>query len=215
MNTFSLTEMFGKAVVINVNYKLTMVLFLAVAILIGAPMVSAKSNYLSSFNNYYDTSSTKLDTCNTCHGSSSGGSFNTYGVAYSKNGRNLASIEGLDSDQDGFTNIEEIKALTFPGDANDHPQTTSTTTTNVTQQQQTTAISDDDDDIEEELEDEKVSDDDIKEQLTTSVPASNVTEEKPTTEEPVNNTDETPKSPGFEAIFAVIGFITIAGLRRK
>lgn len=199
------------------NYKLTMVLFLAVVVLIGAPMVSAKSSYLSSFNQHYNTIDTRLDTCNLCHGSSSGGSFNPYGMAYSGSGRNFASIETLDSDKDGFTNIEEIKALTFPGDINDHPQTTSATpdatTTNVSQQQQTTTISDDD--IEEELEDDEVSDDDIKEQVTTAVPVNNTTPEKPTSEVPTSNTTETPKSPGFEAIFAVVGFLIIVGLRRK
>ncbi|OPY25605.1 MAG: hypothetical protein A4E23_00015 [Methanomethylovorans sp. PtaU1.Bin073] len=227
------TEITGKAVVINVNYKLTMVLFLAVVVLIGAPTVSAKSSYLSSLNQHYNTSGTNLDSCKTCHTSSGGGSLNPYGRAYSSNGRNFASIESLDSDNDGFTNIEEINALTFPGDANDHPQTTSatpTTTTNVTQQQQTTTISDDDDnELEDEMEDDEVSDDSIKEQLTTSVPVSNVTEEKPVTQVavnnttlekptvqvPVNNTTETPKSPGFEAILAVAGFLVLVGLHRK
>lgn len=203
--------------VIDVNYKFTMVLFLAVVVLIGAPIVSAKSNYLSSFNQHYNTSGTKLDTCNTCHGSSSGGSFNPYGMAYSGSGRNFASIEDLDSDKDGFTNIEEIKALTFPGNANDYPQNASqapnATTLNVTQQQQTTAISDDE--IEEELKDDEVSDDDIKEQVTTAVPVSNLSQEKPTTEVPTSNTTETPKSPGFGGIFAVVGFLIIVGLRRK
>jgi hypothetical protein len=210
-----------------------MVLFLAVVVLIGAPMVSAKSNYLSSFNQHYNTSGTNLDSCKACHTSSGGGSLNPYGRAYSSNGRNFASIETLDSDNDGFTNIEEINALTFPGDANDHPQTTSatpTTTTNVTQQQQTTTISDDDDnELEDEMEDDEVSDDDIKEQMTTAVPVSNVSQEKPTSQVPVNdttqekpvtevptsNTTETPKSPGFEAIFAVVGFLIIVGMRRK
>lgn len=228
MTTFSLIEIIGKAVVIDMNYKLTLVLFLAVVILIGAPVVSAKSGYLSSFNQNYNTSGTKLDTCNTCHTSSSGGSLNPYGRAYSGSGHNFASIETLDSDSDGFTNIEEINALTFPGNANDHPQTTSVTTTtnvtsatptpatNVTQQQQTTTTSDeDDDDIEEEQEATEISDDDIKEQLTTAVPVNNTTQEKPTTEVPTSNTTETPKSPGFEAVLAVVGFLILVGLKRK
>lgn len=229
MTTFSLIGIIGKAVVIDVNYKPTMVLFLAMVVLIGAPVVSAKSGYLSSFNQNYNTSGTKLDTCNTCHTSSSGGSLNPYGRAYSGSGHNFASIETLDSDSDGFINIEEINALTFPGNANDHPQTTSVTTTtnvtsatptpttNVTQQQQTTTTSDeDDDDIEEEEQEAtEISDDDIKEQLTTAVPVNNTTQEKPTTEVPTGNTTETPKSPGFEAILAVVGFLAIVGLNRK
>jgi hypothetical protein len=178
----------GKAVVINMNYKLTLVLFLAVVVLIGAPMAAAKSSYLTSFNQNYNTGGTKLDSCNTCH--VSGESLNPYGIAYSGSGRDFASIETLDSDNDGFTNLEEIKALTFPGNPNDYPQTTSVTptgtTTNVTQQQQTT-----------------------------EVPISNVTAEKPTTEVPISNTSEAPKSPGFEAILAVVGFLTIVALKKK
>lgn len=191
--------------VIDVNYKLTIVLFLAVVVLIGAPMVSAKSNYLSSFNQHYNTSGTKLDTCNICHGSSSGGSFNLYSMAYSGSGRNFASIEALDSDKDGFTNIEEIKALTFPGNANDYPQTTlvtpAATTSNVTQEQQTTA--------------EVHVSNGTPEKTTTEGLVNNTTQEKPTVQIPVNNTTETPRSPGFEVIFAVVGFLIIVGLQRK
>jgi hypothetical protein len=49
---------------------------------------------------------------------------NNYGQAYSGKGRSqqaLRDIEGLDSDGDGSLNIDEINALTFPGDAKDYP----------------------------------------------------------------------------------------------
>ncbi|WP_321417547.1 hypothetical protein [uncultured Methanomethylovorans sp.] len=233
-----ITEIIGKAVVIDVNYKVTMVLFLALVVLIGAPMVSAKSSYLSSFDQHYNTSGTRLDTCNTCHTSSGGGSLNPYGSAFSGSGHNFASIEVLDSDNDGFTNVEEINARTFPGNPSDHPlatsQTPTATTPNVTQQQVTattviSVASDDEDDAEEEQEATELSEDDVKEQQITPIPVSNVsqekpsvqvpvnntTEEKPATEVPTNNTTETPKSPGFEAIFAVAGFLIIVGLNRK
>ena len=39
------------------------------------------------------------------------------------------AVENLDSDGDGFTNIEEIQAHTFPGNAADNPDTVVTTTT--------------------------------------------------------------------------------------
>ena len=89
--------------------------------------------------------STKLDDCSLCHpGSpdSKSGScdychqtyhlqpphgqvpLNPYGQAYKDKGRDqvaLRNIEGLDSDGDGYTNIVEIKALTFPGDSKDYP----------------------------------------------------------------------------------------------
>lgn len=185
------------------DYKLTMVLFLAVVVLIGAPMVSAKSNYLSSFNQHYNTIDTNLDSCKTCH-TSSGGSLNPYGRAYSGNGRNFASIETLDSDSDGFNNIEEINALTFPGNPSDYPQpisqTPAVTTSNITQEQTTSEVS--------------ISNVTQKKPIT-EVPVNNTTPEKPIAEVPVNNTTETPKSPGFEAILAVVGFLAIVGMNRK
>jgi len=49
---------------------------------------------------------------------------NPYGTDYKSAGRNVSafsSIEGNDSDEDGYTNIVEIDALSYPGDANDDP----------------------------------------------------------------------------------------------
>lgn len=72
--------------------------------------------------NYPDISATRLDDCALCH--SSGSSLNPYGQSYRDNGRNLAAfglIEAVDSDGDGYTNLAEITALTFPGDAGDYP----------------------------------------------------------------------------------------------
>jgi hypothetical protein len=92
--------------------------------------------------------STKLDDCSLCHpggkiGSKTYGScdychqtygtkvphtppvpLNSYGDAYKTVGRTTASIQtiqGLDSDGDGKSNLEEIQALTFPGDPKDYP----------------------------------------------------------------------------------------------
>jgi hypothetical protein len=92
--------------------------------------------------------STKLDDCSLCHpggkiGSKTYGScdychqtygtkvphtppvpLNSYGDAYKAVGRTTASIQtiqGLDSDGDGKSNLEEIQALTFPGDPKDYP----------------------------------------------------------------------------------------------
>jgi hypothetical protein len=90
--------------------------------------------------------STKLDDCSLCHpGSPNGKSgscdychqtyglnaphtqpvpLNLYGAAYRNAGRTTASIQtiqDLDSDGDGKTNLQEIQALTFPGDPGDHP----------------------------------------------------------------------------------------------
>jgi hypothetical protein len=92
--------------------------------------------------------STKLDDCALCHpggtiGSKTYGScdychqtygtgtehskpvpLNAYGQAYEKAGSTqdaTKAIEALDSDGDTYTNIQEIQALTFPGDASDYP----------------------------------------------------------------------------------------------
>ncbi len=98
---------------------------------------------------YPSAKSTKLDDCALCHkagkiGSKSYGScdfchqtyktqaphgnildtLNSYGLAYKDAGRSQAAltiIEPSNSDGDKYTNIQEIQALTFPGDAGDYP----------------------------------------------------------------------------------------------
>lgn len=176
--------------VINMNYKLTFALFLAVIVLIVAPMAAARPTYFASFNQKYDTSDTKLNSCNTCHTSGGGSPRNPYGIAYSTSGRDFTSIETFDSDNDGFTNIEEINALTLPGDPNDYPQTTSVipngTATNVTPQNQTTEVL-----------------------------ISNMTREKPAAEVSTSNTTNVRKAPGFNVILASVGFLTIVVLKKK
>jgi hypothetical protein len=62
-----------------------------------------------------------IDSCALCH--SSVPATNAYGRAYAGAGNNYRSIESADSDGDGFTNIEEINALTFPGDPASQPST--------------------------------------------------------------------------------------------
>ena len=83
----------------------------------------AVSGYLASFNSQYGTSGTALNTCTLCHTSPSGGSRNPYGSAYGNAGHSFTSIANLDSDGDGFTNVAEITARTFPGDAASKPAT--------------------------------------------------------------------------------------------
>ncbi|MRR52453.1 MAG: hypothetical protein EG825_16365, partial [Rhodocyclaceae bacterium] len=46
---------------------------------------------------------------------------NAYAIDYAAAGHNFTAIENLDSDGDGFTNIVEINARTFPGDPTSHP----------------------------------------------------------------------------------------------
>ncbi len=76
--------------------------------------------HLTSFETTYpDAVGTRIDACGLCHDALP--ARNAYGSAYQNAGDQFAPIESADSDGDGFTNLEEIAALTFPGDANDTP----------------------------------------------------------------------------------------------
>ena len=80
-------------------------------------------DYLSQFNAKYQTTGSKLDSCMTCHDSPSPSkeALNPYGTDFGANNHDFAAIEGKDSDGDGVTNLDEIKAETFPGDPDDKP----------------------------------------------------------------------------------------------
>ncbi len=83
----------------------------------------------SAESRYPNIKGSRIDGCSLCH--TSAPSLNPYGAAYKAAGRNpsaLAAIEPLDSDGDGFTNLQEIMALYFPGDPNDHPPAVTATT---------------------------------------------------------------------------------------
>lgn len=94
---------------------------LVVVVIAGTALSAlAVGGYLSQFNAQYGTAGTKLDSCTLCHGAG-GPPNNPYGAAYAANGHNYTAIEQLDSDGDGYTNLEEITAGTHPGDPNDFP----------------------------------------------------------------------------------------------
>jgi hypothetical protein len=90
------------------------------AIICVAGIAYAKSGYLTDFTATYGASAG--GSCLTCH--TSGSTRNAYGSAFGSANHVFAAIEGLDSDGDGFTNIAEINAGTFPGDAASHPAPT-------------------------------------------------------------------------------------------
>jgi hypothetical protein len=73
----------------------------------------------------------RIDTCVLCH-TSSIPSLNPFGAAYKAQGRGAAAslhaIESVDSDGDGATNLQELTALTFPGNASDKPVVAATAT---------------------------------------------------------------------------------------
>jgi mono/diheme cytochrome c family protein len=103
--------------------------------LLLSPGAEAKSRWLSDFADTYPAAAgSQLNSCLICHTSPSpsGGNKgrNAYGEDWAERGdKEFAPIEGVDSDGDGWTNIEEIQALSFPGDQNSTPDTVTTTTT--------------------------------------------------------------------------------------
>ncbi len=101
-------------------------LILAIVLLVSACATAYSfGSYLSQFLAAYPTSTypnaAALNTCLLCHTTSSGGSRNSYGTAWAAAGYSFSAIESADSDGDGYTNIQEITAGTFPGDLSSHP----------------------------------------------------------------------------------------------
>ena len=82
----------------------------------------ALPSYLSDFTAQYASTGTTLSTCLVCHAgypatSPSIRTLNAYGNDFAGASYNFTSIEGVDSDGDGYTNIVEITASTYPGAA--------------------------------------------------------------------------------------------------
>lgn len=105
------------------NKKISSMLLVLVVALLLVPGASAWENYLSSFETTYPAAvGSRIDRCGVCHiNPNSGGARNVYGLDFAANGYSFAAIESKDSDLDGFVNIDEINALTFPGNINDKP----------------------------------------------------------------------------------------------
>jgi len=97
-------------------------LFVMTLLLSAYSVAYASDKYQLSFNTRYGTVGTVLDTCKVCHTVTP--ALNSYGTAFKNNARNYATIEPLDSDGEGFTNLVEINARTFPGDAASKPAAT-------------------------------------------------------------------------------------------
>jgi Putative metal-binding motif len=119
-----------KEILMKKNFAAIFGLILGLSFL-GASPVQALSSYLSTLNSLYGTSGTIVDNCAVCHiGSPSQQNFNSFGGdwrdEFFSNGFNATTayhdIEPLDSDGDGFTNIDELTAHTLPGDSTSFPQ---------------------------------------------------------------------------------------------
>ncbi|MEW6116671.1 MAG: choice-of-anchor D domain-containing protein [Nitrospirota bacterium] len=108
----------------------TISLLILVLIIAISGTALAKSTYLDSFNSTYGTAGTVLNTCSVCH--TAVPALNPYGTAYKNSGHVFSTIQTLDSDGDGSTNIVEINARTFPGDPTSKPAATDTTAPTIT-----------------------------------------------------------------------------------
>lgn len=104
-----------------------------VVVALSVPPRSAQAfpSYQTDFTSQYSIASgSRLDSCVLCHvNGPNAGPRNAYGAAYANNGHSFTAIENLDSDGDGFSNLAEISALTFPGDAGDKPAAATPTPT--------------------------------------------------------------------------------------
>jgi len=117
----------------NMNKNFFLVLIIATSLyLAGAQEAASKPEFLKTFEKKYpEASGSRIDACILCHvenpdtGTSK---WNPFGSEFKTVG-GFAAMESQDSDGDGFSNIEEIHALTFPGNASDHPMVTNHTTT--------------------------------------------------------------------------------------
>ena len=104
----------------------TLTLFTVLILALAAVTVRALPSFVTDFNSQYGTSGTSggttLGSCITCHGGVNGtGGLNNYGTDFRSANFDLTAIESLDSDSDGYSNIEEILAGTFPGDSTSMP----------------------------------------------------------------------------------------------
>ena len=96
----------------------------AVGFGLASPPAQSTPELQSQFNAKYQMRGSKLDSCLTCHTQQAGGkeNLNPYGTDLSAAQGDFAAIEPKDSDGDGVTNIDEIKAEAFPGDPADKPK---------------------------------------------------------------------------------------------
>jgi hypothetical protein len=100
-----------------------------ILLLVRTSPVIASGSLMTDFTDQYpNTAGTRLDSCSVCH-TASIPAVNSYGDDYRTQGHSFPAVENMDSDGDGYTNLQEIMALTFPGDINDHPSGSSPTAT--------------------------------------------------------------------------------------
>jgi hypothetical protein len=178
------------------KYKFVLGLVL-LTILLGSFTISssARPNYMAGFLEQYDVRDTRLATCDMCHiNPNGGGARDSYGLAYAENGKDFLAIEELDSDDDGFTNIEEINALTFPGDSDDYPEIIEVTETEGIEAEAANSSAD--------------------EESETDTTANTETAIETSSESDVENSATEVQSPGFGIILAVFAMIAAFWIKR-
>ena len=113
--------------------RIIRLLFVLAILTIGVTSAQAYSSYVTTFNTTYPAAASTLGDCVLCHiDPNGGGTRNGYGTAFASAGHSFTAIEQQDSDGDGYTNIVEIQALTWPGDATSHPTPVPPTCTSFT-----------------------------------------------------------------------------------
>ncbi len=115
------------------GFTLLVVALASLVILLAESPVSAEPEFLTAFGQRYPAAAaSQLNGCLLCHTTAdpTEENLNQYGDDWEERGdKSFASVEGLDSDRDGFTNLQEIQSLSFPGDSASTPLTVTTTTT--------------------------------------------------------------------------------------
>ncbi len=96
---------------------------LALLLLLPSPSQAEQRFLVRLIDQYPHLADTKLNDCLVCHAQGvGGGSTNDFAHDYFDNSFSYTKIEDFDSDGDGFTNLEEIMAGTFPGNPNSVPR---------------------------------------------------------------------------------------------
>ena len=117
-------------------FVVSLLLACAAAMLSTAPAFASPDYLVDVETTYPAVVGSRIDVCQICHvnadPNTQGTTRNSYGLAFRNAGHSLTAIESADSDGDTYTNLAEIAALTFPGNAADHPVVASTGSLTVT-----------------------------------------------------------------------------------